>query len=69
MLGLAGLIQTVPALALLALFYPVLLILGQATGLADPGARLPAGADRAQPLRLLPIVRNGVAALQGSIPA
>ena len=35
-LGLAGLIQTIPALALLALFYPALLILGQATGLAIP---------------------------------
>jgi osmoprotectant transport system permease protein len=36
LLGLAGLVQTIPALALLALFYPALLILGQATGLAIP---------------------------------
>src|ERR1700712_661375 len=36
LLALGGLIQTVPALALLALFYPVLLAGGRLTGLPIP---------------------------------
>jgi osmoprotectant transport system permease protein len=64
-LGLAGLVQTVPALALLALFYPALLILGQATGLAVPALGFLPALIALSLYALLPIVRNGVAALQG----
>ena len=64
-LGLAGLIQTVPALALLALFYPMLLILGQATGLSIPALGFLPALIALSLYALLPIVRNGVAALQG----
>ena len=68
-LGLAGLIQTVPALALLALFYPALLILGQATGLAIPALGFLPALIALSLYALLPIVRNGIAALQGIDPA
>jgi len=68
-LGLAGLIQTVPALALLALFYPALLILGSATGLAIPALGFLPALVALSLYALLPIVRNGVAALQGVDPA
>ena len=68
-LGLAGLIQTVPALALLALFYPALLILGQSTGLAVPALGFLPALIALSLYALLPIVRNGVAALQGIDPA
>jgi osmoprotectant transport system permease protein len=68
-LGLAGLIQTVPALALLALFYPALLILGQASGLAIPALGFLPALIALSLYALLPIVRNGVAALQGVDPA
>jgi osmoprotectant transport system permease protein len=68
-LGLAGLIQTVPALALLALFYPALLILGQATGLPIPSLGFLPALIALSLYALLPIVRNGVAALQGIDPA
>jgi osmoprotectant transport system permease protein len=67
-LGLAGLIQTVPALALLALFYPALLILGQRTGLAIPALGFLPALIALSLYALLPIVRNGVAALQGIDP-
>jgi osmoprotectant transport system permease protein len=68
-LGLAGLIQTIPALALLALFYPALLILGQATHLAIPALGFLPALIALSLYALLPIVRNGVAALQGVDPA
>jgi osmoprotectant transport system permease protein len=68
-LGLAGLIQTVPALALLALFYPALLILGQGTGLAIPALGFLPALIALSFYALLPVVRNGVAALQGIDPA
>jgi glycine betaine/choline ABC-type transport system substrate-binding protein/ABC-type proline/glycine betaine transport system permease subunit len=67
-LGLAGLVQTVPALALLALFYPALLILGRATGLAIPALGFLPALIALSLYALLPIVRNGVAALQGIDP-
>jgi osmoprotectant transport system permease protein len=67
-LGLAGLVQTIPALALLALFYPALLILGQATGLAIPALGFLPALIALSLYALLPIVRNGVAALQGIDP-
>ncbi|MEA3043856.1 MAG: osmoprotectant transport system substrate-binding protein opuBD [Sphingomonadales bacterium] len=68
-LGLAGLIQTVPALALLALFYPALLILGQGSGLAIPALGFLPALIALSLYALLPILRNGVAALQGIDPA
>ena len=67
-LGLAGLVQTVPALALLALFYPMLLILGRATGLAIPALGFLPALIALSLYALLPIVRNGVAALRGIDP-
>ncbi len=67
-LGLAGLIQTVPALALLALFYPALLILGQRTGLAIPALGFLPALIALSLYALLPILRNGVAALEGIDP-
>jgi osmoprotectant transport system permease protein len=69
LLGLAGLIQTIPALALLALFYPALLILGQATGLAIPALGFLPALIALSLYALLPILRNGIAALQGIDPA
>ncbi len=67
-LGLAGLVQTVPALALLALFYPALLILGRATGLAIPALGFLPALIALSLYALLPILRNGVAALTGIDP-
>ena len=64
-LGLAGLVQTVPALALLALFYPALLILGRATGLAIPALGFLPALIALSLYALLPILRNAVAALEG----
>ena len=68
-LVLAGLVQTVPALALLALFYPMLLILGQASGLAIPALGFLPALIALSLYALLPIVRNGIAALEGVDPA
>jgi osmoprotectant transport system permease protein len=69
LLAFAGLVQTIPALALLALFYPALLILGQATGLAIPALGFLPALIALSLYALLPILRNGVAALQGIDPA
>lgn len=67
-LAVVGGIQTVPALALLALFYPLLLALGRGTGWKLPALGfLPALLALAL-YALLPIVRNGVAALVGLSP-
>ena len=68
-LGLASLIQTIPALALLALFYPILLWL---SGLV--GGRIPALGFLPALLALalyavLPILRGGVTGLAGLDPA
>ncbi|MDP1027401.1 glycine betaine ABC transporter substrate-binding protein [Sphingomonas sp. KR1UV-12] len=65
-LGFASLIQTVPALALLALFFPLLLLVG--------GGALPALGFLPSLLALtlyalLPLLRNGVASLRGIDPA
>lgn len=67
-LAVAGGIQTIPALALLALFYPLLLALGRGTGWRVPALGfLPALLALAL-YALLPIVRNGAAALAGLPP-
>jgi osmoprotectant transport system permease protein len=68
-LGLAGLIQTIPSLALLALFYPLLLALS-ALSRAVFGAGFSALGFLPSLLALtlysmLPILRNGVAGLRG----
>ena len=68
LLALAGLIQTVPTLALLALFYPLLLGLGRATGLHIPALGFLPALIALSLYALLPIVRNGVAALGGIDP-
>jgi len=68
LLGFAGLVQTVPALALLALFYPMLLIIGQASGLPIPALGFLPALIALSLYALLPILRNGVAALQGIDP-
>ncbi|WP_166041272.1 ABC transporter permease/substrate-binding protein [Sphingosinicella sp. YJ22] len=68
LLGAVGLIQTIPALALLALFYPMLLVLGQASGLAIPALGFLPALIALSLYALLPIVRNGVAALAGIDP-
>ena len=62
-LGAASLVQTIPALALLALFFPLLLGLGlPALGFLPALLALTLYA-------LLPILRNGVAGLRGLDPA
>ncbi len=64
-LGFASLVQTIPSLALLALFYPLLLAVKTATGLAlSPLGFLPALLALTL-YALLPIVRNTVVALHG----
>ena len=68
-LGLASLVQTVPALALLALFYPLLLWLS-----ALVGGRIPALGFLPALLALalyavLPVLRNGVTGLEKVDPA
>jgi len=55
-------IQTVPGLALLALFYPLLLLLGDATGLAIPALGFLPALLALGVYALLPIVRNTVTA-------
>lgn len=68
-LGLAGLVQTIPALALLALFYPGLLILDRVTGLPIPALGFLPALIALSLYALLPILRNGVTALHGIDPA
>jgi osmoprotectant transport system permease protein len=72
-LALASLIQTIPSLALLALFYPLLLAISAITRAAS-GFGLPALGFLPSLLALtlysvLPILRNGVAGLTGLDPA
>ena len=72
-LGLASLAQTIPALALVALFYPLLLAIsgftGKALGFATPALGfLPALLALAL-YAMLPILRNAVAAIDGVDPA
>lgn len=72
-LGAAGIIQTIPSLALLALFYPLLLLLSGFTraafgfGFAALGF-LPALAALTL-YSMLPILRNTIAGIQGVDPA
>jgi len=70
-LAAAAVIQTVPALALLALFYPLLLLIGQATQLAAgfgvPALGLLPSLLALSLYALLPLVRGGVDGL-ASVP-
>ena len=68
-LGFASLVQTVPALALLALFYPVLLwVGGELPGLGVPALGFLPSLLALTLYALLPILRNAVAGLQGIDP-
>jgi osmoprotectant transport system permease protein len=69
LLAFVGLVQTVPALALLALFYPLLLLLGAALHLALPALGFLPALIALSLYALLPIVRNGVAAREGLDPS
>lgn len=68
-LGFASLVQTVPALALLALFYPLLLGLAALTGARVPALGFLPSLLALALYALLPILRNGVAGLTGIDPA
>lgn len=68
-LAAVALVQTIPALALLALFYPLLLIVGQVTQLAIPALGFLPALLALTLYALLPIVRNGVAAIRGVDPS
>jgi len=69
LLGLISLLQTIPGLALLALFYPLLLFLARTTGLPIPALGFWPALLALSVYALLPIVRNGVAAIRGIDPA
>lgn len=68
-LGLASLIQTIPGLALLALFYPLLLAVSALVGGGIPALGFLPSLLALALYALLPILRNGVAGLTGIDPA
>jgi osmoprotectant transport system permease protein len=68
-LGFASLVQTVPSLALLALFYPLLLWLSALVGGGIPALGFLPSLIALTLYALLPILRNGVAGLHGIDPA
>jgi osmoprotectant transport system permease protein len=72
-LAFAGLIQTIPSLALLALFYPLMLAVSVLTktlfGLALPALGFLPSLLALTLYSMLPILRNGVAGLIGIDPA
>ena len=73
LLAVASLIQTIPGLALLALFYPLLLAIGALTtaafGLSVPALGFLPSLLALTLYSMLPILRNGVAGLTGVDPA
>jgi len=69
LLALVSIFQTVPGVAMLALFYPLLLLLARATGLPIPALGFLPALMALSVYALLPIVRNGVAAIRGIDPA
>ncbi|MBO9498094.1 MAG: ABC transporter permease/substrate-binding protein [Novosphingobium sp.] len=69
LMGAISLAQTIPGLALLALFYPLLLLLARTTGWAIPALGFLPACLALTVYALLPIVRNGVAAIRGIDPA
>jgi len=68
-IGFAGLVQTIPGLALLALFYPLLLALSALLGGGLPALGFLPALLALTLYALLPILRNVVAGLQGIDPA
>ncbi|KKC27247.1 ABC transporter permease/substrate-binding protein [Sphingomonas sp. SRS2] len=68
-LALAGIIQTIPALALLALFYPVLLWLSTLVGRAIPALGFLPALLALSLYAVLPVLRNGVTGLKSLDPA
>ena len=68
-LGFASLIQTIPSLALLALFYPLLLSLSTLVGGGIPALGFLPSLLALTLYALLPILRNGVTGLAGIDPA
>ena len=69
LLVFVGTVQTIPALALLALFYPLLLATGRLTGLRIPALGFLPALIALALYALLPIVRNTIAARQGLDPS
>ncbi|WNO54507.1 ABC transporter permease/substrate-binding protein [Stakelama saccharophila] len=68
-LGFASLVQTIPALALLALFYPILLFLSRGLGGGIPALGFLPSLLALGLYALLPILRNGVTGLVNLDPA
>ncbi|TPG53003.1 ABC transporter permease/substrate-binding protein [Sphingomonas glacialis] len=68
-LGFASLVQTVPSLALLALFYPLLLFVSGLVGGGIPALGFLPSLLALTLYALLPILRNGVTGLLGLDPA
>lgn len=68
-LGFASLVQTVPSLALLALFYPILLSLSATLGGGIPALGFLPSLLALSLYALLPILRNAVTGLAGLDPA
>lgn len=68
-LGLASLVQTIPALALLALFFPLLLSLGRLTGTDIPALGFLPALMALMLYAMLPILRNAITARQQLDPA
>ncbi|WP_294041416.1 glycine betaine ABC transporter substrate-binding protein [Sphingomonas sp.] len=68
-LGFASLVQTIPGLALLALFYPLLLSLSTLIGGGIPALGFLPSLLALTLYALLPILRNGVTGLAGIDPA
>ena len=62
-MGLASVVQTVPALALLALFFPLLVLLRNATGLEVPSLGLLPSLLALALYALLPLLRGGAGGL------
>lgn len=69
LLGLASVVQTIPSLALLALFYPLLLGLSKLTGLGFSALGFLPSLLALSLYAMLPLLRNGAAALAGIDPA
>ncbi|MEO5494850.1 MAG: ABC transporter permease/substrate-binding protein [Sphingomonas sp.] len=68
-LGFASLVQTIPSLALLALFYPLLLSLSTLVGGGIPALGFLPSLLALTLYAILPILRNGVTGLAGIDPA
>ena len=68
-LGFASLVQTIPSLALLALFYPILLSLSTLVGGGIPALGFLPSLLALSLYALLPILRNGVTGLANIDPA